>query len=234
MRDIGREIGAGGHEHAIEWTHEGDVTRIDFRIFLEGRRGEDDTITFLVAPARKGGFEVIGEMLLKGQPIELDRFAEPKLLICDEPVSSLDTSLRAQVMNVFLSLRDELGVAIVLIAHDLALVRQASARVNVMYLGRIVESGPSDALYAEPLHPYSRALTSAILGIDPEIERHREGTALKGDLPSPFAPPSGCSFHPRCPHANARCSSERPALQTFKRVQIGVQVACHAVEEGRI
>jgi peptide/nickel transport system ATP-binding protein len=136
--------------------------------------------------------------------------AEPKLLICDEPVSSLDTSLRAQVMNVFLSLRDELGVAIILIAHDLALVRQTSARVNVMYLGRIVESGPSDALYAQPLHPYSRALTSAILGIDPAIERHREGTALKGDLPSPFAPPSGCSFRTRCPNALDRCAAGEP------------------------
>lgn len=136
--------------------------------------------------------------------------AEPKLLICDEPVSSLDTSLRAQVMNVFLSLRDDLGVAIILIAHDLGMVRQASARVNVMYLGRIVESGPSAELYAQPLHPYSRALTSAILGVDPDIERHRDLRVLKGDLPSPFVPPSGCSFRTRCPDASDRCAQAEP------------------------
>ncbi|MDQ7251683.1 oligopeptide/dipeptide ABC transporter ATP-binding protein [Dongia sedimenti] len=153
--------------------------------------------------------------------------AEPKLLICDEPVSSLDTSLRAQVMNVFLNLRDELGVAIVLIAHDLALVRQASARVNVMYLGRIVESGPSGALYAQPLHPYSRALTAAILGIDPEVERHREQTVLKGDLPSPFAPPSGCSFRTRCPDASDRCAAAEPAAL----VREGRSVRCKLYDE---
>jgi peptide/nickel transport system ATP-binding protein len=136
---------------------------------------------------------------------------EPKLLICDEPVSSLDMSLRAQVMNLFLSLRDDLGVAIILIAHDLSLVRQASARVNVMYLGRIVESGPSGELYAEPMHPYTQALTSAILHADPEIERARQRTVLKGDLPSPFAPPSGCSFRTRCPNAFDTCSKIVPA-----------------------
>lgn len=136
---------------------------------------------------------------------------EPKLLICDEPVSSLDMSLRAQVMNLFLSLRDELGVAIILIAHDLSLVRQASSRVNVMYLGRIVESGASAELYGSPMHPYTRALTSAILDVDPEVERSRERTVLKGDLPSPFAPPSGCSFRTRCPNAFDTCARLVPA-----------------------
>jgi peptide/nickel transport system ATP-binding protein len=136
--------------------------------------------------------------------------ADPKVLICDEPVSSLDTSLKAQVMNEFLRLRDELGVAIVLIAHDLAVVRQASTRVNVMYLGRIVESGPSDSLYAEPWHPYTQALTSAILGVNPDEERDKKRILLKGDLPSPFAPPSGCKFRTRCPKAYDACTAAAP------------------------
>ena len=148
---------------------------------------------------------------------------EPKLLICDEPVSSLDMSLRAQVMNLFLSLRDKLGVAIILIAHDLSLVRQASSRVNVMYLGQIVECGPSAQLYANPLHPYTKALTSAILDIDPEVERTRPRTVLKGDLPSPFAPPSGCSFRTRCPNAFDTCAQIEPA----ERVDAGRSVRCH-------
>jgi peptide/nickel transport system ATP-binding protein len=153
--------------------------------------------------------------------------ADPKLLICDEPVSSLDMSLRAQVMNLFLSLRDDLGVAIILIAHDLSIVRQASARVNVMYLGRIVESGPSAELYAEPLHPYSRALTSAILDVDPDIERHRERTVLKGELPSPFAPPSGCSFRTRCPNVFDTCARMEPA----KVVDRDRSVRCHLYDD---
>ncbi len=149
--------------------------------------------------------------------------ADPKVLICDEPVSSLDTSLKAQVMNEFLRLRDELGLAIVLIAHDLAVVRQASARVNVMYLGRIVESGPSEMLYADPWHPYSGALTQAILGIDPRQERVRTRTLLKGDLPSPFAPPSGCRFRTRCPQAFETCAVATPATHVVG----GRCVECH-------
>ena len=159
--------------------------------------------------------------------------AGPKLLICDEPVSSLDMSLRAQVMNLFLSLRDDLGVAVILIAHDLSMVRQASARVNVMYLGRIVESGPSAELYEEPLHPYSRALTSAILDVDPDIERNRERTVLAGDLPSPFAPPSGCNFRTRCPDAFDRCAQVEP----IARMKGERSVRCHLydyVEEERL
>jgi peptide/nickel transport system ATP-binding protein len=148
---------------------------------------------------------------------------DPKVLICDEPVSSLDTSLKAQVMNEFLRLRDELGVAVILIAHDLAVVRQASARVNVMYLGRIVESGPSEALYAEPLHPYTQALTSAILGVNPDDERSKERMLLTGDLPSPFAPPSGCKFRSRCPKAYDACAAAAP----FAYVSDGRRVECN-------
>ena len=146
--------------------------------------------------------------------------ADPRVLICDEPVSSLDTSLKAQVMNEFLRLRDELGVAIVLIAHDLAVVRQASARVNVMYLGRIVESGPSAALYASPWHPYTDALTSAILGVDPEVEQVKQRIVLRGDLPSPFAPPSGCKFRTRCPRVFAGCESGTPFVRTADKRQV--------------
>lgn len=151
--------------------------------------------------------------------------ADPKLLICDEPVSSLDMSLRAQVMNLFLKLRDDFGVAIILIAHDLAIVRQASSRVNVMYLGKIVESGPSAELYEAPLHPYSRALTSAILGTNPTIEQQRKRMTLVGDLPSPFAPPSGCRFRTRCPSAMDICARVAPPdLDHDDRT-----VACHLI-----
>jgi peptide/nickel transport system ATP-binding protein len=153
--------------------------------------------------------------------------ADPKVLICDEPVSSLDTSLKAQVMNEFLRLRDELGLAIVLIAHDLAVVRQASAVVNVMYLGRIVESGPSAELYAAPWHPYTKALTDAILGVDPAQEHARSRVLLSGDLPSPFAPPSGCKFRMRCPMAYDACAQSAPFLKQagHRRVECNLHAA---------
>jgi peptide/nickel transport system ATP-binding protein len=157
--------------------------------------------------------------------------ADPKVLICDEPVSSLDTSLKAQVMNEFLRLRDEFGMAIVLIAHDLAVVRQASARVNVMYLGRIVESGPSEALYADPRHPYTQALTSAILGVNPASERSKARILLQGDLPSPYAPPSGCKFRTRCPKAHDACTSAAPMLHVAdtRRVECNLYTPARAL-----
>jgi peptide/nickel transport system ATP-binding protein len=153
--------------------------------------------------------------------------ANPRLLICDEPVSSLDMSLRAQVMNQFLHLRDRFGVAIILIAHDLAVVRQACARVNVMYLGKIVESGPSAALYDGPRHPYSKALISAVLGTDPVAERQRQRVPLVGDLPSPYAAVPGCKFASRCPNVMDICRRVAP-LPVADGARV---VSCHLLGE---
>jgi peptide/nickel transport system ATP-binding protein len=137
---------------------------------------------------------------------------EPRVLICDEPVSALDLSIRAQVMNLFLTLQKELGVACLFIAHDLALVRQAATRTYVMYLGKIVESGQSGELYGAPSHPYTRALLDSIPSADPRREALREAPAIFGDIPSPTSPPSGCRFRTRCPHAKQVCSEVQPPL----------------------
>jgi oligopeptide/dipeptide ABC transporter ATP-binding protein len=136
--------------------------------------------------------------------------ADPTVLICDEPVSSLDVSIRAQIMNLFLKLRDDLGMACLLIAHDLAIVRQAAQRVYVMYLGRIMEEGESDALYREPAHPYTQALLSAVPSTDPAEERQRQRIVLRGDVPSPVNPPVGCRFRTRCPSAKVVCETTPP------------------------
>jgi peptide/nickel transport system ATP-binding protein len=148
----------------------------------------------------------------------------PKVLICDEPVSSLDLSIRAQVMNLLLECRRELGMACLFISHDLAVVRQAAQRVLVMYLGRIVERAPSDRLYRAPGHPYTQCLLSAIPDPDPRVERVRERIVLSGDLPSPADPPSGCRFRTRCPAAVERCASEDPA---FVPLASEHSAACH-------
>ncbi|PTM89118.1 ABC transporter ATP-binding protein [Mycoplana dimorpha] len=137
---------------------------------------------------------------------------EPRVLICDEPVSALDLSIRAQVMNLFLRLHKDLGVACLFIAHDLALVRQATSRTYVMYLGKIIEEATSAELYARPSHPYSKALLGSIPSADPRIEVTREPPEIFGDIPSPTNPPSGCRFRTRCPHAAEVCASAVPPL----------------------
>ncbi|MFJ7204553.1 ABC transporter ATP-binding protein [Streptomyces sp. NPDC098789] len=147
----------------------------------------------------------------------------PRLIIADEPVSALDVSVQAQIVNLMERLRRELGLAYVFIAHDLSVVKRVSDRVAVMYLGRIVEIGDKHALYADPQHPYTRALLSAVPLPDPAAERRRERIVLLGDPPSPAAPPPGCSFHPRCPKAADICRTERPVL----RAVAGRDVACH-------
>ena len=137
----------------------------------------------------------------------------PKLIICDEPVSALDVSIQAQILNLLEELRGRLGLTYIFIAHDLSVVKHVSDRVAVMYLGHIVEMALSDDLFANPVHPYTFALMSAIPIPDPEVEGKRVHTVLEGDVPSPAHPPSGCPFHPRCFRAKEICSQETPELE---------------------
>lgn len=146
----------------------------------------------------------------------------PKLIIADEPVSALDVSIQAQVLNLMQKLQEDLQLTYIFIAHDLGVVRHISDRVGVMYLGRLVEIAGSELLYNEPLHPYTQALLSAVPIPDPQFER--EQLLLTGDIPSPSNPPTGCTFHTRCPHAMEKCKQVIPMLQ---QVKTGHSVACH-------
>ena len=145
----------------------------------------------------------------------------PEFVVCDEPVAALDVSIQAQIINLFVALREELGLAYLFISHDLGVVEHIADRILIMYLGRIVESAPTEALFREPNHPYTQALLAEVPRLD---QRKRRFTPVKGEIPSPLDPPSGCHFHPRCPHAMERCRREAPALREIGPDRLS---ACH-------
>ena len=148
----------------------------------------------------------------------------PKFIVCDEPIAALDVSIQAQVVNLLEELQDRLGLTYLFISHDLSMVRHIADRVAVMYLGRIVELAPRDALYQQPLHPYTQALLSAVPEPDPEVETERRRIILTGDVPSPSNPPMGCNFCTRCPRVMDLCRREKPA---FRELAPGHMAACH-------
>jgi peptide/nickel transport system ATP-binding protein len=254
LRFEGVEIGDLGQRQLRPIRRRLQLVFQDPSASLNPRRRVGDLIA---EPLRVHGHATAAEIRARGrelmhlvglQPDHLDRFPhefsggqrqrvgiaralalEPALIVADEPVSALDVSIQAQIVNLLADLQQRLELTYVFIAHDLSVVRQVSNRVAVMYLGSIVELAPAEELFRAPAHPYSEALISAVplprRGGSPRKQR----IVLQGDVPSPTSPPAGCRFHPRCRYAQARCRNERPALRT---VAPGRQVACHFPLEG--
>ena len=153
---------------------------------------------------------------------------DPEFIVCDEPISALDVSIQAQVVNMFEELQEQMGLTYLFIAHDLSVVKHISNRIGVMYLGKLVELADSSELTFHSVHPYTRSLISAIPVADPRLSRTRQRIVLEGDVPSPVNPPSGCRFRTRCPYATERCAQEEPA---FREVSPGHYAACHNLEQ---
>jgi oligopeptide transport system ATP-binding protein len=155
----------------------------------------------------------------------------PKLIVCDEPVSALDVSVQGQILNLLRDLQSDYGLSLIFISHNLAVVFRLCHRVMVLYLGQVMEEGPTEALINHPRHPYTKALIAAVPSPDPALERDRKHEAVRGEPPSPLDPPSGCVFRTRCPRAFDRCAKEIPKARTVGA--LGHQVACHLEDDGQ-
>ena len=153
----------------------------------------------------------------------------PRFIICDEPISALDVSIQAQIINLLKEIQDELGISYLFVAHDLSMVNYISHRIGVMYLGHLVEEGPADQVYEHPIHPYTKALLSAIPIPDPDVAKSRSRIKLEGELPTPINPPAGCPFKGRCPMATEECGKSRPEMRDFG----GHKAACFYAEAGK-